>query len=74
MIMKINIVTDDKGIDLILKALGILIMKGKESSASNEDVQNAHIMKKMINEGMKNGEIIEYEGIAPSNCEEGVCD
>jgi hypothetical protein len=31
-------------------------------------------MKKMINEGMENGEIIEYEGIAPSNCEEGVCD
>tara|TARA_S200002703_G_C3775166_1_gene238709 strand:- start:103 stop:321 length:219 start_codon:yes stop_codon:yes gene_type:complete len=72
--MKININTDDKGVDLILKALGILIMKGKDASASDEDIQNAHAMKMMITDGLEKGEVIKYEGLSPSKCEEGVCD
>tara|TARA_R100000664_G_C2686700_1_gene92438 strand:+ start:311 stop:535 length:225 start_codon:yes stop_codon:yes gene_type:complete len=74
--MKININTDDIGIDLLLKSLKMLSLHGKELQYSwikDIDVENALRMTKMIRNGLDKAEV-KYEGLPPSKCEEGVCD
>jgi len=73
----INIRTDDKGLDILLKCLKLLSLHGNENRYSwinHNDVDNALRMTNMIRHGIDKGNFSEYEGLAPSKCEDGVCD
>lgn len=75
--MKVNIKTDDKGVDILLKCLKLLSLHGNENRYSwinDKDVDNALKMTNMIRHGIDKGSINKYEGLAPSKCDDGVCD
>tara|TARA_R100001443_G_scaffold96430_1_gene103239 strand:+ start:413 stop:643 length:231 start_codon:yes stop_codon:yes gene_type:complete len=74
---KIQITTDDLGVDLLLKCLKMLSLHGNENRFTwieEDDVENALRMTSMIRNALDKGEVTEYKGLAPSKCEDGVCD